>query len=407
MVENFAPTKVAHVTTIDMSLRYLLLNQMRSIQHAGYEVVGISSPGPDVPTIEAAGIRHIPVSMTRRVTPLADLVSLWRLYQVMRRERFTIVHTHNPKPGLLGQLAAHMAGVPIVVNTVHGLYLHDHMHPLWRRFYIAMEKIAARCSDVILSQNRDDIQTAIKARIWPPEKTRLLGNGIDLARFNPDLFSESDIARKRVEVGLPDGVSVVGFVGRLAAQRKGFLAFLQAANLIIQICPQVRFLIIGEADRGKNDALGLEIAEENGISQACIILGWKSNSELPILYLLMDTLVLPSLFEGFPRSVMEASAMGIPAVVTNVKGNREAVEQGRNGILVPLGDISALAEAIIELLADPQKAQRMGREGRRMALERFDEQRVFEQVKAEYVHLLRAKGLLPPRSSRFLRGGAS
>src|SRR5687768_17737680 len=111
--------KIAHVTTIDVSLRYLLLNQMSSIRDAGYEVVGISSPGPYVGTLEAAGIRHIPVNMSRNLTPWADLRSLWQLYRVMKRERFTIVHTHNPKPGLLGQLAARMAGVPIVVNTLH------------------------------------------------------------------------------------------------------------------------------------------------------------------------------------------------------------------------------------------------------------------------------------------------
>src|SRR5215213_6573179 len=110
--------KVAHITTVDGALCVLLLNQLRSIQQAGYEVAGISSPGSNVPAIEAAGIRHIPIAMTRNFTPLADLVSLGHLCQVMRRERFTIVHTHNPKPGLLGQLAARMTGVPIVANTL-------------------------------------------------------------------------------------------------------------------------------------------------------------------------------------------------------------------------------------------------------------------------------------------------
>jgi len=393
--------KAAHVTTVDMALRYLLLNQLCSIQEAGYQVVGVSTPGPEVPAIEAAGIRHIPVAMTRSpVTPFQDLRSLWQLYRLFRRQRFTIVHTHNPKPGFLGQIAARMAGVPIVVNTVHGFYFHDHMHPALRRFYIALEKIAARCSDVILSQNREDMETAIREGICPPEEIKYLGNGIDVQRFNPANLSSEDISRKRLEVGLPDGAKVVGFVGRLAARRKGFLDFLRAGEMVAHRCPNVHFLVVGDADYGKADALHPTEARCYDIWDCCHFMGKRPNSELPALYALMDVLTLPSLFEGVPRAVMEASAMQVPAVVTDVKGNREAVEHGRNGLLVPLGDVQALADAIVELLTDREKARRMGQEGRRMALERFDERLVFEKVKAEYARLLREKGLPIPEPDR-------
>jgi len=389
--------KIAHITTIDLSLRYLLLNQLRSIQQAGYQAVGISSPGAYVSAIEAAGIRHIPLLMTRNLTPLADLVSLFRLYQVMRRERFAIVHTHNPKPGLLGQLAARMAGVPIVINTLHGFYFHDHMHPAWRRFYITMEKVAARCSDVILSQNMEDVQTAIKQGICSPEKIKHLGNGIDLTEFDPEHFSNADIIQVKRELGIPADAPVVGFVGRLAAKRKGFLDFLAAGREVLERLPHVRFLIIGDADPGKPDAVEASVAADYGIEDSCLFVGHRPNHELPRLYRVMNALVLPSLFEGVPRVVIEASAMQVPAVVTNVKGNREAVEHGRNGLLVPLGNVQALAEAIIELLNDREKTERMGKEGRRIALERFDERRVFEKVKAEYARLLREKGLSVPQ----------
>lgn len=167
--------RVVHITTIYMSLRYLLLNQLCSIQRVGYEVTGISSPGPEVPAIEATGIRHIPVTMTRNpFTPLQDLEALWQLYRIFRREHFGIVHTHNPKPGFLGQIAANMAGDPIIVNTLHGLCFHDHVYPALHCFYTTLEKIAARCSDVILSQNPEDIKTSsvrgfaplIRSSIW-------------------------------------------------------------------------------------------------------------------------------------------------------------------------------------------------------------------------------------------------
>lgn len=385
--------KVAHVTTIDGSLRYLLLNQMLSIRQAGYEVVGISSPGSDVPVLEATGIRHIAVPITRRVSPIADLVSLWRLYRAMCRERFTIVHTHTPKPGLLGQLAARMARVPIVINTLHGFYFHDHMHPAWRRFHITMEKIAARCSDIILSQNSEDIQTAIREGICSPDKIRYLGNGIDIRRFQRDEIRAEQLTERYHEFGLSPDTPVVGFVGRLVAE-KGVRELFQAARIVLDKIPEARFMFIGRLDTQKADSLSPSIAETYGVAQACIFTGQRQ--DMPELYALMDVFVLPSHREGFPRSAMEASAMGIPCVVTDIRGCREAVEQGRNGLLVPLGDIQALAGALLDLLGDRQKAQRMGDEGRRMASERFDEQRVFARVRAEYARLLSEKGLTAP-----------
>ncbi len=391
-VPRFTP-KVAHITTIDMSLRYLLLNQMRSIRQAGYEVCGISSPGPGAPVIEAAGIRHIPTSITRNFTPLSDLISLRRLYRVIRRENFTIVHTHNPKPGLLGQLAARMAGAPIVVNTLHGFYFHDHMAPAWRQFYIFMEKIAARCSDIILSQNSEDIETAIREGICRSEQIKLLGNGIDIKRFDCNALDQAIVAQNRAELGLPPEAPVVGFVGRLVRE-KGILELLQAIKIVQQHFPAVRLLIIGPVDNEKPDALTPKIAQEYGVAQLCAFTGLRH--DMPELYALMDVFALPSHREGFPRSPMEASAMGVPSVATNIRGCREAVEHNRNGLLTPLGDVPALAQSIIQLLTHQEKARQMGAEGRQMAATRFDERAVFEKVKAEYRRLLLAKGFPAP-----------
>ena len=193
---------------------------------------------------------------------------------------------------------------------------------------------------------------------------------------------------------------MVGFVGRLAARRKGFLDFLAAGQQVMQRSPHVHFLIAGGVDAGKPDATSPAAARGYGIEDRCLFLGWRPNEELPLLYALMDVLVLPSLFEGVPRTVMEASAMNTPVVATNVKGNREAVVYERNGLLVPLGDVQALAKAIVELLTDRDKARRMGKEGegRRIALARFDERLVFEKVKAEYARLLREQGRPVPEA---------
>ncbi len=381
-----ATPRVAHVTTVDLSLRYLLLNQLERIRDEGYDVVGISADGPDVAEVEAHGIPHFSVPMTRRFTPFADLRALWALTRLMRRERFDVVHTHTPKAGLLGQLAARLSGVPVVVNTLHGFYFHDGTKPLPRRFYIWMERIAAKCSDTILSQNKEDIATAIAEGIAPAELLKWLGNGIDIARFDRRNLSAEALGTLRTEIGLDPDAPVVGFVGRLV-EEKGILDLLEAAKSVTREVPDVQFLIVGPYDEEKPDALRPDVAELYGVADRCRFLGMRH--DMPELYALMDVLVLPSYREGFPRAPMEASAMGVPAVVTDIRGCREAVEHGVNGLLFPVGDVDALADALVGLLRDDARRREMGAAGRAMAEERFDEQKVFERVLEEYERLLR------------------
>jgi glycosyltransferase involved in cell wall biosynthesis len=283
-----------------------------------------------------------------------------------------------------------MAGVPVVVNTLHGFYFHDGMAPNWRTFYIRMEKIAARFSDAILSQNREDIETAISEGICPPDRIKFLGNGIDVHRFDRNRLDPATLARLRMDLGLVEGAPVVGFVGRLVVE-KGVLELLQAARLVLDHAPQARFLIVGPIDEDKPDALNPEIANSYDIAGACIFTGMRQ--DMPELYGLMDVFVLPSHREGFPRSPMEASAMRVPCVVTDIRGCREAVEQGRNGLLVRPESVTELAEAIISLLDQPDTRARMGNAGREMALQRFDEELVFKRVKTEYRRLLLARGI--------------
>ncbi len=385
--------KVAHIASIDMTVHYILLNQILYLKEEGYEVHAVCSKGPLIGEIESRGIPVFTIEIQRRISPLADLRALWQLYRLFLRERYTIVHTHTPKPALLGQLAARMAHVPIVVNTVHGFYFHDHMNRWARAFFITLEKIAASCSDKILSQNSEDVATAIKEGICPSWKIECLGNGIDLGRFDPRSFSRDAVGKKKMSLGIPSDHKVVGIVGRLVRE-KGYLEFLAAAAQVKQIWPNVRFLAIGRTDTDKADALTPAVAKDYGVGEEVIFLGWRN--DIQELYALMDVFVLPSHREGFPRALMEASAMGIPLVATGIRGNKEVVEDGRNGYLVPLHDVEALATAICKLLGDAEKARRMGEEGRRIARERFDERLVFDKVRDEYACLLQEKGLVAP-----------
>lgn len=382
--------RVAHVTTIALSLRYLLLNQMRSIQAAGYEVVGVSAAGPEVATLNRVGIAHRAVPLTRRFAPLADLRGLWSLYRLLRRERFDIVHTHTAKPGLLGLLAARWARVPVIVHTIHG-YHFGAATPRWlRRLYIALERWAARGADLLLSQGQAELQLALTEKICPPEKIKLLGNGIDLTHFDPQRITAADRVRRRRALGLREDDLVVGFVGRLVAE-KGVCELLEAARIVREQVRGVKFLFIGATDGDKADAFRPEMARRYGVAEVCIFAGQQR--EMPELYTLMDVFALPSHREGFPRAPMEAAAMGVPVVVSDVAGCLETVLPNETGLIVPVGNEAALAAALTALLKHPRWAAQLGQAGRRYALRHFDEQKVFAKVLAEYARLLQTKGL--------------
>ena len=376
---------MAHVTTVDMSLRYLLLSQLEAIRAEGFDVCGISADGPHVAALEARGFRHHPAAMTRRISPLADLAALAQLVRVMRRERFDIVHTHTPKAGLLGQLAARIAGVPVVVNTIHGFYFHEHTPPPQRAAWIALEWFAARCSDLVLSQNSEDLETAIRCGIVSRDRIELLGNGIDIDRFSRARLDPTHQAKLRRSLGLEPTDHLVGFVGRLVAE-KGISELLEAAHIVRREVPSARFILIGPVE-DKADAIRPALSREFGVEDITRFLGMRD--DMPELYGLMDVFVLPSHREGFPRAPMEASALGVPSIVTDVRGCREVVVHGENGLRVPVRDAVRLADAIVDLLRDADKRRAMGARAREIAEERFDERRIHSRVLAAYGQLLR------------------
>jgi glycosyltransferase involved in cell wall biosynthesis len=377
--------KVAHVTTIADSLKLLLLNQLRAIRDAGYDVTGLSAPGAAAVALADAGIRHIEIPFVRAtgLTPAADLRAFAHMVRVFRRERFTIVHTHTAKPDLFAALAARVAGVPFVVTTLHGFYFHDLMKPITRRFFASLARLGMLAADRVLSQNPEDIQTAIRERICPADKIDLLGNGIDIMRFSRERVG--DPLQRRRELGIPADALVVGFAGRLVTE-KGVLELFDSVRRLRTLHPRLRLVLVGPIDTAKADAIDATTAARYGISDICIFTGYRD--DIPELLSTMDVFVLPSHREGFPRTVMEASAMGIPVVATNIRGCRTAVADGISGMLVPPHDSSTLADVVGELLVDPARRQRLGENGRKRALEEFDERRVFATVLYGYEQLL-------------------
>lgn len=373
--------RIAHLTTVDSSLRYLLFPQLVAAIAAGHEVVGVSAPGPDVPYLEAAGIRHIPLtSSTRSVNPLADGRAAAELWRILRRERFDVLHTHNPKPGLYGRVIGRLARVPIVVHTTHGLYATT--EDKWRKRgpIYALEALASRCSDAELVQNPEDLETMARLHIARRGKLRLLGNGISLDRFNPQRYGADERLEMRRGLGIDGGAMVVGTVGRLVAE-KGYRELLAAADAL---GPEFVLVIVGPTDPSKPDALPADLIETSQ-RKGVRFLGHRE--DVDGLYAAMDIFVLASYREGFPRAAMEAAAMGLPVVATDIRGCRQVVEHGVNGFLVPVRDSDALAAAIRTLGGDAALRRRMGVAGRAMAQSRFDELRVVETVLKTYAEL--------------------
>lgn len=378
------PPVIAHLTTVDLSLRYLLMPQLTRPVELGIESVGISAGGEWVAELEEAGIRHVALSDSTRGMDLgADLRSAIQLFRILRRLRPDVLHTHNPKPGVYGRIVGRLAGVPIVVNTVHGLYAQPDDRLVKRLVVYALEWLAARFSDAELCQSIEDFALLRRLRLSPVDKLRHLGNGIDLERFRPDAVARGSV---RAELGFDDDHVVVGIVGRLVAE-KGYPELLEAFE---QLGDRFRLVCVGPADPEKADGLStadIEAATERGV----VFLGMRTDVDR--LYPAMDIFVLPSHREGFPRSGMEAAATGLPVIATDIRGCREVVDDGVNGLLVPVRSPRALAAAIRRLGDDASLRARMGEAGVAKAAEDFDERRVVRRVMGTYADVAARKGL--------------
>ncbi len=380
-----AAVRLAHITTVDLSLRFLLRDQLLAFGCAGFEVLGVSAPGPWAGDLVRDGVQHVAVpALQRRWAPLADLQALRELVGALRRHRPMIVHTHTPKAGVLGRIAAHLAGVPIVVNTVHGLYA-PQGSPGWRWFFLLLERVAARYSDFELSQSREDLDTLRRLRIVDPGRSAYLGNGVNLRHFDPNRVDGRQVRR---QLGIPQDAVVIGTVGRLVWE-KGYREFFAMAEAVRRDDPGAVVLAIGPPEIEKEDAVPRRVIEDLNRRGVVRFLGLRT--DMPELYAVMDVFVLASHREGFPRSAIEAAAMGRPLVLTDIRGCREVVEDGRGGFLVPAGDPDRLLDRVRRLVGDADLRARLGQESRRRALAEFDQDRVIATTLDVYRCLLQEK----------------
>ena len=383
------PYRVAHLTTVDLTLRFLLIEQLRRLRDEGLEVTGISAPGDWGESLREEGIAFVPwANATRAWDPVSDARAFGELVAILRRGRYDIVHTHNPKPGLMGRLAARLAGVPVVVNTVHGFYATKDDALTRRVPFMALEWVAARFSDAELYQSGEDMVWARRLRIAPPRRQYYLGNGTDLSEFGPDAVEPARLSALREELGLAPDALVVGMVGRLVRE-KGYREFFRAARAIRKHHPDVAFLAIGPSDPDKGDAISE--AERAAASPDVVFAGFRP--DVRDLLGLMDVFVLPSWREGMPRSAIEAAAMGRAMVLSDIRGCREVARHDVEALLVPPRDEGALTAAIKRLVEEPELRARLSRAARDRAEAQLDVSAVADRVVDVY------RAVLPRRSS--------
>lgn len=371
--------RLLHLTTTDMSLELLLGPQLSAFVEAGYEVHATSAAGEFVEAVEARGVTfHELEHSTRSMSVLADLRAAREFWQLCQRLRPDIVHTHNPKPGVYGRIAAKLAGVPRIVNTVHGLYAQP-TDPLTKKAVVyGLERIAATFSHAELVQNEEDIPVLVDRLRISRDKVHLLGNGVDLERFRPRAVEER--AAMRAELGFGDDDVVVGAVGRLVIE-KGYVELLEAFRRVVADVPNARLMIVGGYDPEKADSLPEDLVER-AKADGVVFLGHRNDVEA--LYCAMDLYVLASHREGFPRSAMEAAANGLPIVATNIRGCRQVVEDGVNGSLIPVNDAGGLAAGLSKLAGDARLRTEMGERALAKAGADFDQKRIIRRSLAAY-----------------------
>ncbi len=381
--------KVCCVASVDITLKFMLLNQLKFLQSHGYDVSAVCSPGKWVKDIESTGIKVKTIRFKRRLfSPRSDISAFFQLFFYFRKEKFQIVHTHTPKPEIYGQIAAKLAGVPIIIDGLHGFDLSPDVPWFFAKLFILLERLAARCSDVIFSVSKDVIKRATEARICKPDLLKYLGRDIDTNRFNPERFSEEFILNKKKELGIDPNKRVIGIVARLV-EEKGYIEIFKAFKNILDKFPNTLLLSVGPREPEKKDRINIKTAKKYNIEKNVIFLGERIDVEE--IYPLMDVFILPTHREGIGASILEASSMEKPVIVSNIGGCPEAVEDKKTGILTPVKSTKEITEAIIYLFDNPQIAKKMGEEGRKKIIREFDQQLVFDRLKTEYQRLIKEK----------------
>jgi glycosyltransferase involved in cell wall biosynthesis len=319
--------------------------------------------------------------MGRSINPFSDLAAFWKLYRLIKAGRYHIVHTHSSKAGVLGRLAAKMAGTPLIVHTLHSLVFHEYQPWVINRTWRLIKKALAPMTDYFISVSDVISEKAIAANIAPAKKFRTVYSGMELDWF---LNAKFDSQQVRREFGIPADAPVVGKIARLFPL-KGHDQLMDAAPEIVKRVPNVRFFLIG-------DGVLLEHlqqrARDYGILGNFVFAGLIDRTRIPEMISAMDVVVHTSLREGLARVLPQSLAMGKPCVSFDIDGAREVVIDDKTGFLVKAFDSETLADRIALLLKDEEMRSRFGENGRRHVDPNFRAEKMVADISEVYQMLL-------------------
>lgn len=380
--------RVLHICAVGFTVKNLLLPQIDYFLSKGLEVEVVCSPGKEVKELQEKGYTIHPIQIDRRIAPISNLKSIKQLTSLIAEKNYDLVHVHTPVASVLGRIAAKLAGAQYIIYTAHGFYFHDEMPAKQYFFYHSVEKAAALLTDLILTQSREDLVTAEKTKLCDGTKLRYLGNGVDTNRFSRVHIDRDYQEQLRQELNLPNqAYPIIGMTGRVTAE-KGYLELIEAiAKLKFQFA-NLHLLVIGGQLSSERDAFQSQlndIIQQYNLSSSVTFAGFRS--DIPEILSLIDVFTLPSYREGLPRSILEAMAMELPVVATDIRGCREAVVHEQTGLIVPPRNSEKLAEALAKLLENIDLRKSFGNAGRQRVETEYDESLVFERLAAAYTEL--------------------
>ena len=373
--------KLFRITTVPISLDKLLSGQMAFMSQF-YNVTGISSDEVQLEKIgKKENINVKSIEMTRQITPFKDITAVFQLYKFFKKEKPTIVHTHTPKAGIVGMLAAKLANVPIRLHTVAGLPLLEATGEK-RKLLNFVEKLTYSCATKIYPNSLGLKNIILAEKFCSPVKLKVIGNGssngIDTSYFSTTHFTNGDNSRLRAQLDIKDNDFVLIFVGRLVRD-KGIDELVEAFRTLN--FTDVILILVGGYEQELDPLKESTIYEiENNIHIKSV--GFQN--DVRPYFAIADVLVFPSYREGFPNVVMQAGAMDIPCIVSNINGCNEIVRHEYNGLIIPVKDAAAIKQAIQKLVEDTTLYNNLKQNSKKQIVENYEQSVIWNLLLSEY-----------------------
>ena len=386
--------KLIRITTVPISFKVLLKGQLRFMASNGFDVKGVSSEGEELKEVrENEGIVMEAINMSRKITPFQDLKSLWEMWNFLRKEKPQIVHTHTPKAGIIGMLAARLAGVPHRLHTVAGLPLME-ATGIKRKILNFVEKLTYSSATRVYPNSKGLYDFILQNHFTQSNKLKIIANGssngINTTFFSPEQVSETEKAALREKLNIQPDDFVFVFVGRIVSDKgineliKAF-SQLQTAENNEQI--GIKLLLVGGLESDL-DPLNPETLAEINQNRDIISVGFQQ--DVRPFFAISDALAFPSYREGFPNVVMQAGAMGLPSIVSDINGCNEIIVEGENGLIIPPKNVEKLKEKMLTLAKDKNLYTKLKENSRRMIENRYEQSLVWKALLEEYEGLLQS-----------------